>query len=126
MPRLHRSERHTRRRDGDDRAAWHGIVPARQRSAKAILSAFPDERVRDIVDRHGLPAKTPQTITDPDALFEELATIRERGFALNREEIVPPGSRCADSGQRWDRCWRGQCDCTDQPSERGPLRQRNS
>ncbi|RDZ42113.1 IclR family transcriptional regulator [Haloferax sp. Atlit-19N] len=58
-------------------------------AGKAILSAFPDERVRDIVDRHGLPAKTPKTITAPDALFEELATIRERGFALNREEIVP-------------------------------------
>ncbi|ELZ98165.1 ArcR family transcription regulator [Haloferax mucosum ATCC BAA-1512] len=58
-------------------------------AGKAILSAFPDERVHEIIDQHGLPAKTPHTITDPDELFEELATIRERGFAVNREEIVP-------------------------------------
>jgi DNA-binding IclR family transcriptional regulator len=58
-------------------------------AGKAILSALPDARVEEIVDRHGLPAKTSQTITDPDDLFDELATIRERGFAFNREESVP-------------------------------------
>ncbi|SEL36014.1 IclR family transcriptional regulator [Haloferax larsenii] len=58
-------------------------------AGKAILSAFPDDRVDEIIDQHGLPAKTNATITDRDELFEQLATIRDRGFALNREEIVP-------------------------------------
>lgn len=58
-------------------------------AGKAILSAMPDERVRDIVDRYGLPAKTQHTITDPEELFAELAEIREQGYALNRQESVP-------------------------------------
>lgn len=57
-------------------------------AGKAILASLPDERVRAIVDRHGLPAKTPKTITDPEDLFAELETIRGRGFAINREESV--------------------------------------
>ena len=57
-------------------------------AGKAILSAFPDERVRDIVDRHGLPAKTDATITDRDELFDELDAIRERGYACNDEEEI--------------------------------------
>ncbi|WP_411966375.1 IclR family transcriptional regulator [Haloferax sp. YSMS24] len=58
-------------------------------AGKAILSEFPDERVHAIIDQHGLPSKTSQTITETDELFEELQTVRERGFALNQEEIVP-------------------------------------
>ncbi|MFC7205336.1 IclR family transcriptional regulator [Haloferax namakaokahaiae] len=58
-------------------------------AGKAILSAYSDDRVSEIIDQHGLPAKTAKTITDPEALRDELATIRERGYALNREEIVP-------------------------------------
>ncbi|WP_416841613.1 IclR family transcriptional regulator [Haloferax sp. DFSO52] len=58
-------------------------------AGKAILSELPDERVMDIIDQHGLPAKTAQTITEPEELLGELRTVRERGFALNREEIVP-------------------------------------
>lgn len=57
-------------------------------AGKAILSAFPDDRVADIVDRYGLPARTEHTVTDREALFEELDGVRERGFALNLEESV--------------------------------------
>ncbi|SEH42674.1 MULTISPECIES: IclR family transcriptional regulator [Halopenitus] len=53
---------------------------------KAILSRLPEDRVADIVDRHGLPRRTEATITDPDALFDELETVRERGYALNLAE----------------------------------------
>lgn len=60
---------------------------------KSVLAHLPRERVEAIVDRHGLPRQTPNTITDPEALFEELATIRERGYALDDEE-VQPGLRC--------------------------------
>lgn len=53
---------------------------------KAILSQLPEDRVDAIVDRHGLPAKTPNTITDRAELFEELERTRERGYALNLSE----------------------------------------
>lgn len=58
-------------------------------AGKAILATFSAERVERIVDRHGLPAETEHTVTDRDELVDELATIRERGFALNRSESVP-------------------------------------
>lgn len=57
-------------------------------TGKAILAHLPRERVEWIIDKYGLPAKTENTITDRDALFEELATIRERGYSLNDEEEI--------------------------------------
>lgn len=57
-------------------------------AGKAILAELPEERARAIVDRRGLPAFTPNTITDEDRLFEELAAVRERGVAFGDEEIV--------------------------------------
>ncbi|WP_408957226.1 IclR family transcriptional regulator [Natrinema sp. 74] len=53
---------------------------------KAILANTPDERVREIIARHGLPAATDETITSEADLFEELETIRERGYAFNIDE----------------------------------------
>lgn len=55
---------------------------------KVILACYPDERVQEIIDQHGLPARTENTITDPDELFEELDQIEERGYAFNKEESV--------------------------------------
>jgi len=55
-------------------------------SGKAILAEWPDERVDEYVRETGLPRLTDTTITDRDALFAELAEIRERGFALNEGE----------------------------------------
>ena len=57
-------------------------------TGKAVLAHLPDERVREIIDRHRLPERTENTITDPERLFERLATIRERGYAVNDEEEV--------------------------------------
>ena len=53
---------------------------------KSILAYLPESRVRDIVDRHGLPEKTKYTITDEEELFEELAEIREQGYAVQDQE----------------------------------------
>lgn len=53
---------------------------------KAILSELPRRRVEQIVDKWGLPAETGQTITDREALFNELETVREQGYAVNNEE----------------------------------------
>ena len=60
---------------------------------KAILAHLPRERVEEIIDRQGLPKQTENTISDRDALFEELESIRERGIAFDREEQFP-GLRC--------------------------------
>jgi DNA-binding IclR family transcriptional regulator len=60
---------------------------------KAILAHRPREEVEGVVDRHGLPKITENTITDREALFEELAEIRERGYATDDEERVE-GMRC--------------------------------
>lgn len=53
---------------------------------KSILAALPEPKVDQIIDRWGLPRETENTITDRDALFEELERIRERGYAVNNAE----------------------------------------
>ena len=53
---------------------------------KAILAHLPTERVDTIVQRHGLPALTENTITDRDVLAQELADIRKRGIAFDDGE----------------------------------------
>ncbi|MBD0418641.1 IclR family transcriptional regulator [Streptomyces sp. TRM S81-3] len=54
-------------------------------TGKAIL-AFGDEALVAEVLRSGLRPRTPYTITRPRAFREELARIRERGVAFDREE----------------------------------------
>ncbi|WP_273836745.1 IclR family transcriptional regulator [Halococcus sp. PRR34] len=60
---------------------------------KAILAHLPDSRVDEILDRHGLPAATPNTITDREQLHQKLAEIRERGVAYCGQERVE-GLQC--------------------------------
>jgi len=71
-------------------------------SGKAILANLPERKVNDILDRRGLEIQTPNTIGNRSALFEELATIRDEGYAVNNEEellgIVAVGSAIRDSG----------------------------
>lgn len=62
-------------------------------AGKAILSCFPNERIDEIIDRRGLPAVTPETVTDRGELFEQMDRIRERGFATDDEERIQ-GVRC--------------------------------
>lgn len=56
---------------------------------KAILSYLPQEEVRDIVDRVGLPRFTEATIVDWDSLVREMETTRSRGFSLDQSEVEP-------------------------------------
>ncbi|WP_049987084.1 IclR family transcriptional regulator [Halobellus rufus] len=58
-------------------------------TGKAMLAECADDRVAEILDEHGMPALTDDTITDEDVLYEELATIRERGYSINRGEHFP-------------------------------------
>lgn len=60
---------------------------------KAMLAHTPRERVDEILDERGLPSRTDATITDRDALFEELDRVRERGVAFDREERLD-GLQC--------------------------------
>ncbi len=55
---------------------------------KAILAYLPEERVRAIIDEYGLPQRTENTITKRSELFEALATVRDRGYAINDEEEI--------------------------------------
>ncbi len=60
---------------------------------KAMLAHLPDDRLEGLIEEHGLPARTERTITDPDRLREHLATVRERGYAVDDEERAR-GVRC--------------------------------
>ena len=53
---------------------------------KAILAHLPTSEVESIIDTHGLPARTAQTITDRERLLAELDRIEAQGYALNRSE----------------------------------------
>lgn len=65
------------------RAHLHNLA-----AGKAILAHLSEDRVIEIIELHGLPGATDNTITEPDELFAELETIRERGYALNDGEQI--------------------------------------
>jgi DNA-binding IclR family transcriptional regulator len=55
-------------------------------SGKAMLAHLPRERVESIIDTYGLPAETENTITDKEALFDELEEVKQNGIATNNAE----------------------------------------
>lgn len=67
---------------------------------KAILAFLPDRHVADIIDAHGLPALTPNTITDIVELHKELDRVRKLGYAIddieNEESIRCVGAPIFD------------------------------
>lgn len=54
---------------------------------KAFLATMPPLEAKALLERKGMPAKTRQTITDLNRLWEELAQVRLRGYAVDREEV---------------------------------------
>jgi len=60
---------------------------------KSILAYLTEAQVEAIVRKHGLKAMTANTITSLLELKAELAGIRERGYAVDNEEIEE-GVRC--------------------------------
>lgn len=60
---------------------------------KVILAQYTDDELERFVARAGLRARTEHTVTTRAALRAEVARVRERGYALDREENVP-GIRC--------------------------------
>ena len=60
---------------------------------KVLLAQLNDRDLGFLVQRIGLPALTPASITDADVLISEIRAARERGFALDDEE-THIGVRC--------------------------------
>lgn len=71
-------------------------------AGKAVLMELDEDRRRQILDRHGLPAQTSSTITDRNRLLDELEDAREHGYTFNDEEntegirAVGASVECAD------------------------------
>ncbi|GLZ02859.1 IclR family transcriptional regulator [Actinomadura sp. NBRC 104412] len=53
---------------------------------KCVLAHLPEQELAAILASAGMPARTDRTITDRARLDEELARIRERGYAIDDEE----------------------------------------
>ncbi len=64
---------------------------------KVFLADLPAARIEEVIRKTGLPARTPQTITQPEALFQELQRARQSGYALDDEEREM-GVRCISAG----------------------------
>jgi IclR family acetate operon transcriptional repressor len=60
---------------------------------KALLAQLPRDTARELVERAGLPRRTPRTITDVDELLAELDRIAEQGYAVDDGE-QETGVRC--------------------------------
>jgi DNA-binding IclR family transcriptional regulator len=58
-------------------------------SSKILMAYLPQQEIRTIVEEKGLPKICTNTITDPDELLDELARIREQGYARSIEETDP-------------------------------------
>jgi len=63
---------------------------------KAMLAHMPRAEVEALIKANGLPAFTPQTFSQPEALFADLEAIAARGWAYDNEERYM-GMRCIAS-----------------------------
>ena len=64
---------------------------------KALLAQLGDDEVRALLARTGMVARTPRTLTDPEALIADLEQIREQGWAVDDGE-QEVGVRCVAVG----------------------------
>lgn len=60
---------------------------------KVLLSDMPSEKVTALLEKEGMARITANTIDQPADLFNALARVREKGYALDDEEIQV-GLRC--------------------------------
>jgi DNA-binding IclR family transcriptional regulator len=60
---------------------------------KAMTAFLPEEKVKELITRQGLPALTKNTIVSEEQFQLKLQQVREQGFALDDQEIVE-GARC--------------------------------
>ncbi|WP_246989747.1 IclR family transcriptional regulator [Halorientalis marina] len=57
-------------------------------AGKALFAHLPEEEIAEMLERGEFEQMTEHTITDPDELAEELEAVRERGYAVARDEQV--------------------------------------
>jgi len=69
---------------------------------KAMLAYMPETEIDQLYVESGLRRFTPDTITDLKELVNEMAHIRERGYAIDNEEHEP-GVKCI-AVPIWDYC----------------------
>jgi DNA-binding IclR family transcriptional regulator len=55
-------------------------------SGKSILAFLQEDEVKHILER-GMPRYTRSTVTSQEAFFDDVYSIRERGFAMSLEEF---------------------------------------
>jgi len=60
---------------------------------KSLLSELSKEFIYKILDEHGMPALTANTITDKDVFLNQIELVKEQGFALDNIENEE-GVRC--------------------------------
>jgi len=60
---------------------------------KVLLSGLSHEEIVKLARSGAFTAHTPNSITDLDALVQEIARVRERGYATDEEEFLP-GAKC--------------------------------
>jgi IclR family transcriptional regulator, KDG regulon repressor len=56
-------------------------------NGKAVLAWLPEEQVNEILQIEGLRASTTKSITKPAIYRADLVAVRERGYAIDREEF---------------------------------------
>lgn len=56
-------------------------------SGKAILAELDGDRVEAVIDRWGMPAPTPYSVTDRETLYEQLEAVEETGYAKAEQEL---------------------------------------
>ncbi|ETX28576.1 IclR family transcriptional regulator [Roseivivax isoporae] len=67
----------------------HSVPTYCTAGGRAALSVLPEDTAREIVQRTALERFTPRTLTDADAILEEVHRARQNGFAVVVEEFVP-------------------------------------
>jgi DNA-binding IclR family transcriptional regulator len=74
---------------------WNGrrVAPQATAVGKALICHLTREEVQEIAGMHSLRQVSPRTIVTLPRLFEELAAIRARGYAIDDEEHAV-GVRC--------------------------------
>ena len=55
---------------------------------KAMLAYLPPDELKEYLNQTKLVRHTPTTIVDPKLLLQDLERTRERGYAINREEMI--------------------------------------
>ena len=58
-------------------------------NGKILMSAYPEESIRGIFSRIGMPKMTDKTISSVDKYLKELEKVRELGYAVDLEENEP-------------------------------------